>query len=61
MIRAVDRVGEIDRSQCRRAAEYRFSLQRMAREHDRLYRRVLDRESRLMRRIPAAGRRLINA
>ena len=29
--------------------------QRMAREHDRLYRRILDRESRLVRRIPAAA------
>lgn len=61
MISAVDRVGEIDRSQCRTAAEQRFSLQGMARDHDRLYRRLLDRESSLMRRIPAAGRRLINA
>jgi glycosyltransferase involved in cell wall biosynthesis len=61
MISAIDRVGQIDRSQCRRAAEQRFSLQRMASEHDRLYRRLLDRESSLMRRIPAAGRRLINA
>ena len=61
MISAVDRVAEIDRSQCRRAAEQRFSLQRMAREHERLYRRLLERESSLMRRIPAAGRRLINA
>ena len=61
MISAVDRVGEIDRNQCRSAAEQRFSLQRMARDHDRLYRRLLDRESSLMRRIPAAGRRLISA
>ena len=58
MISAVDRVAEIDRNQCRRAAEQRFSLQRMAREHERLYRRLLERESSLMRRIPAAGRRL---
>jgi glycosyltransferase involved in cell wall biosynthesis len=61
MIRAVDRVGDIDRAQCRAAAERRFSLQRMARDHDRLYRRVLDRESGFIRRIPAAGRRLISA
>jgi glycosyltransferase involved in cell wall biosynthesis len=61
MISAVDRVGEIDRDQCRDAAERRFSLQRMARDHDRLYRRLLDRESGFIRRIPAAGRRLINA
>jgi glycosyltransferase involved in cell wall biosynthesis len=61
MISAVDRVAGIDRSQCRRAAEQRFSLQRMARDHERFYRRVLARESGLMRRIPAAGKRLINA
>ncbi len=61
MISAIDRVGDIDRTQCRRAAEQRFSLQRMAREHERLYRRLLERESSLIRRIPAAGRRLINA
>jgi glycosyltransferase involved in cell wall biosynthesis len=61
MISAIDRAGEIDRNQCRRVAEQRFSLQRMARDHERLYRRLLERESSLMRRIPAAGRRLINA
>jgi glycosyltransferase involved in cell wall biosynthesis len=61
MISAVDRVAELDRNLCRDAAQQRFSLQRMARDHDELYRRVLDRESRLMRRIPAAGRRLISA
>src|SRR5215469_14908725 len=61
MISAVDRVGDLDRNQCRVAAEQRFSLQRMAREHERLYRRLLEREARLIRRIPAAGRRLINA
>ena len=61
MISAIDRVGEIDRSHCRDAAQRRFSLQRMARDHQTLYQRVLDRESSLMRRIPAAGRRLISA
>ena len=61
MISAIDRVGDIDRTQCRIAAERRFSLQRMAREHERLYSRLLERESSLIRRIPAAGRRLINA
>jgi glycosyltransferase involved in cell wall biosynthesis len=60
MISAVDRVAEIDRRQCRRAAEQRFSLQRMARDHERFYRRVLERENGFMRRIPAAGKRLIN-
>jgi glycosyltransferase involved in cell wall biosynthesis len=61
MISALDRVAEIDRDLCRDAAEQRFSLQRMARDHDRLYRRVAERETGLMRRIPAAGRRLISA
>jgi glycosyltransferase involved in cell wall biosynthesis len=61
MISAIDRVGDINRTQCRIAAERRFSLQRMAREHERLYSRLLERESSLIRRIPAAGRRLINA
>ena len=61
MISAIDRVGELKRSHCRDAAVERFSLQRMAIEHDRLYQRVLDRESRFIRRIPAAGRRLISA
>lgn len=61
MISAVDRVGEIDRDRCRDAAERRFSLQRMARDYDRLYQRVLERESALVRRIPAAGKRLISA
>src|SRR5215469_772989 len=61
MIRAVDRVAEIDRDRCREAAERRFSLQKMAREHERFYRRLLERESRFIRRIPAAGRRLISA
>jgi glycosyltransferase involved in cell wall biosynthesis len=61
MISAIDRVPELDRAQCRAAAERRFSLQRMARDHDRLYRRILDRESSFMRRIPAAGRPLVTA
>jgi glycosyltransferase involved in cell wall biosynthesis len=61
MIRAVDRVADIDRAHCRAAAERRFSLLRMARDHERFYRRVLDRESTLMRRIPAAGQRLVSA
>ncbi len=61
MISAVDRVADISRERCREAAEQRFSLQQMAREHERYYRRVLERESKFMRRIPAAGRRLISA
>lgn len=61
MIRAVDRVPEIDRDDCRGAAERRFSLLRMARDHERFYRRVLDTEAGFIRRIPEAGRRLVSA
>jgi glycosyltransferase involved in cell wall biosynthesis len=59
MISAVDRIGEVDRDQCRNVAERRFSLQRMARDHERFYRRVLDRE--LVDRLPAAGESLVSA
>jgi glycosyltransferase involved in cell wall biosynthesis len=59
MISAVDRLAEIDRAQCRNVAERRFSLQRMARDHERFYRRVLDRE--LVDRLPAAGESLVSA
>jgi hypothetical protein len=41
MITAVGRVPEIERRQCRDAAERRFSLARMALDHQRLYRRIL--------------------
>lgn len=61
MISAVDRVADLDRKACREAAERRFSLQRMARDHEQLYRRVLERESGGMKRIPVADRRLITA
>lgn len=60
MIGAVDRLAEIDRGECRATAERRFSLLRMARDHERLYRRIVDRESALIRRIPGAGKRLVN-
>lgn len=59
MVEALDRVKEIDRDQCRGAAERRFSLQRMARDHERFYRRVLDRE--VMDRLPATGETLVSA
>ncbi len=59
MVEAVDRIKEIDRDQCRGAAERRFSLQRMARDHERFYRRVLDRE--VMDRLPATGETLVSA
>jgi glycosyltransferase involved in cell wall biosynthesis len=59
MVSAIDRLGEIDRGMCRTAAQRRFSLQRMAREHERFYRRVLDRE--VMERLPATGETLVSA
>ena len=59
MVEAVDRIKEIDRDQCRGAAERRFSLQRMARDQERFYRRVLDRE--VMDRLPATGETLVSA
>jgi glycosyltransferase involved in cell wall biosynthesis len=42
MTAAVTRVPQIDRWQCRAAAERRFSLARMAADYDRLYRAILD-------------------
>ncbi|MEU8900037.1 glycosyltransferase family 4 protein [Nocardia sp. NPDC048505] len=50
MADALERVGTIDRRVCRTAAERRFSLLRMARDHERLYRRILtgERTSRAM-------------
>jgi glycosyltransferase involved in cell wall biosynthesis len=60
MIGAVKRVPEIDREECRIVAERRFSLLRMAREHERFYRRVLDRE--IVHRLDsAAGDSLVSA
>jgi glycosyltransferase involved in cell wall biosynthesis len=59
MVEAIGRIGEIDRDQCRNAAQRRFSLQRMARDHERFYRRVLDRE--VLDRMPAAGENLVSA
>jgi len=49
MITAVDRVPEIERRQCRAAAERRFSLMRMALDHQRLYRRILEHPGQFMR------------
>lgn len=41
MVAAVEKVGTIDRAACRAAAAERFSLERMARDHEHLYRRIL--------------------
>lgn len=61
MVSASDRVAEIDRDDCRDSAVRRFSLQRMARDHERCYRRVLERSPGVVSQIPAAGRRLVSA
>jgi glycosyltransferase involved in cell wall biosynthesis len=61
MVAAVGQVGALDRTLCREVAERRFSMLRMARDHERLYRRVLDRSPSDIRRLPAVGERLISA
>jgi len=43
MVAAIDRIGEIERADCRSVAEQRFSLARMALDHERLYRRLLSK------------------
>ena len=47
MTAAVARVHQINRWQCRAAAERRFSLARMAADYERLYRAVLEQPGRL--------------
>ena len=42
MVTAAGHVHEIERPQCRAAAERRFSLTRMAADYERLYRRILE-------------------
>jgi glycosyltransferase involved in cell wall biosynthesis len=46
LVAAVDRVTELDRHACRTAVEERFSMGRMASEHEALYRRVVHRPTR---------------
>ena len=55
MITAVGRLPEIERRQCRDAAERRFSLARMALDHQRLYRRILCDPGQLRRRSAACA------
>jgi glycosyltransferase involved in cell wall biosynthesis len=43
MVTALDRVADIDRHACRSAAVHRFSMDRMARDHEALYGAVLAR------------------
>ena len=47
MTAAVAHIGEIDRWQCRAAAEQRFSLARMAADYERLYRAILEHPGRV--------------
>jgi len=42
MIAAAAHIGDIDRQQCRAAAERRFSLARMAADYERLYQAILE-------------------
>jgi glycosyltransferase involved in cell wall biosynthesis len=52
-VAAVGRLGEIDRARCRADAEARFSIERMAADHERLYESVLARS--LSTRAAASG------
>ena len=47
MSAAAAQIGEIDRRQCRAAAEQRFSLDRMAADYERLYRAILEHPGRV--------------
>jgi glycosyltransferase involved in cell wall biosynthesis len=51
MTAVVARVHQIDRAQCRAAAERRFSLARMAADYERLYRAILESPGRLAARL----------
>jgi glycosyltransferase involved in cell wall biosynthesis len=55
MTTAVAHIGEIDRGQCRAAAEQRFSLVRMAADDGRLYRAILEHPGRPMPERPGTG------
>jgi glycosyltransferase involved in cell wall biosynthesis len=55
MTAAVTRVSEIDRWQCRAAAERRFSLARMAADYERLYRAILEHPSRMTSKQTGTG------
>jgi glycosyltransferase involved in cell wall biosynthesis len=43
LVEAVGRIEELDREKCRLAAVERFSIERMARDHERLYQRLADK------------------
>ena len=42
LVEAVGRIEELDREKCRLAAVGRFSIERMARDHEQLYQRLVD-------------------
>jgi len=42
-VAAIGRLGEIDRRECRRAVEARFTVERMAEQYLQLYQRILGR------------------
>ncbi len=44
-VEAVNRIGEIDRSDCRRHFDLHFTAERMAREYLNIYQQLVDRES----------------
>ena len=49
LVIAIDKVGDLDRADCRRAAEARFSMRRMAEDHAQLFEAVIDRDRRQLR------------
>jgi glycosyltransferase involved in cell wall biosynthesis len=55
MTAAAARIGEIDRRQCRAAAEQRFSLARMAAGYERLYRTILEHPGRVTSGLAGSG------
>jgi glycosyltransferase involved in cell wall biosynthesis len=57
LIRAVARVPELERASCRAAAEKHFSLQRMAADHETLYRREIQAHGAIRPLVPMGARR----
>lgn len=54
LVAAVQRIGELDRSRCRREAERRFSPSIMAQAYERVYAEIIQRHSRITRQRPVA-------
>ena len=42
MARAFEHIGELDRARCRQWVEERFSVERMARDYEAVYRRIVE-------------------